>query len=164
MTTATQKLLPNPPLDGHIGFYPCKPDEWQTLPLPLRCSTAYPINKKFVSAVVFDVWFENYKFQAAVEVHPANAFKALFCLADGGTQLYSVSGVRWNDGSHSGAKWWQDNQTGAYRIAVGGGRTALEQGGYQGHIPANCEYDEAEQKWKHQGNPHSDKKTYSCLV
>ena len=156
-------LVPNPPLPGHNGFYPCEVGNWQALPLPLRCATSYPINKKHIAAVVFDTWFDNYKIRATVEVHPENVFKALFCFPEGGTQLYSVVRVKWDNGSYSSAKWVQDQQTGAYSIIVGGAY-ALRQGGFEWHIPANCEYDEIEQKWKMRQVPSSQSKTYSCLV
>ena len=159
-----QTLVPNPPLDGHIGFYPCNPGEWKALPLPLRCATSYPVNKKHIAAVVFDTWFDNYKFRATVEVHPENVFKALFCFSETGTQLYSVVGVKWDNGSYSAAQWHQDKQTGAYSIIVGRGVNALKQGGFQWHIPANCEYDEAEQKWEMKQPNNSPNKTYSCLI
>lgn len=164
ITAADQKaFLPEQPQKGHIGFYPCKPGEWRDLPLPLRCSTSYPIDGEYITAVLFDVWFDNYKFSAKVEVHPENVFKALFCLSEGGTQLYKVTGVKWNDGTTSFAKWWHDQRTGAYKISTTCGTTLLVQGGYRGHLPENCKFNEAEGRWTMECNSNGGIKNYSCL-
>ena len=154
-------FMPAKPIAGHRGFYPCKPNEWRDLPLPLCCGTSYPVNGRYITAVVFEAWFDNYKFSAKVEVHPHNAFKALFCSSEGDTQLYTVCSVKWADGSYSGAKWWSDNQTGAFSIAIGGGYTVLKQGGFQGHLPGNC-YKDEDGEWTLRQTEQSA--TFYCLV
>lgn len=130
-------FLPEPPIQGHVGYYPCKTvEDWHTLPLPLRCSTWYAGN---IEAVIFDTWLDNYKIKARVEVHPQHVFKALFTLSNGGTQLYSVCGIRFSDGTRTFAKWYQDTISGAFAITGNRGRVYGKQGGYQQHIPANVE-------------------------
>lgn len=130
-------FLPEVPTQGKIGYYPCSTvDEWNSLPLPLRCATWYDGS---VEAVIFDTWFDNYKIKATIEIHPQNAFKALFTLSNGGTQLYSICGVRLRDGTRRAAKWFQDTTSGTFSITESGGHVYGEQGGYRQHFPAIIE-------------------------
>lgn len=133
-------FLPEIPIQGHVGYYPCKTvADWKALPLPLRCATWYAGN---IDSVIFDTWFDNYRIKATVEVHPQHVFKALFTLSNGGTQLYSVCGIRFKDGTQTFAKWYQDTTSGAFAITGAGGHVYGKQGGYQQHFPANVEVNE----------------------
>ncbi len=160
------EFLPEKPIAGHTGFYPCANKEaWRDdLPLPMRCSTWFhEEGRARVKAVVFDVWFDNYGIKANVHVHPQEAFKALFCLNDGGTPLYSVVAVILEDGSQWPAKWWQDSNTGSFAIGKLNGGYFGCQGGFLKHLPENCYKNEAGE-WR-LGYCHGSKDiTYSCLV
>lgn len=130
-------FLPETPIQGHIGYYPCgKEEDWYRLPLPLRCATWY---EGKIEAIIFDTWLENYKISAKIEVHPQHVFKALFTLSNGDTQLYSVCGIRFKDGKRTFAKWWQDATSGAFAITDLSGHVYGKQGGYKQHFPANVE-------------------------
>lgn len=153
-------FLPESSIDGHIGFYPTTNEEWKTLPLPLRCATWY---RSDIESVIFDTWFSNYGIKATVEVHPQDAFKAIFTLSDGGTQLYSIVGVRTKDGKRLGAKWFQDTTSGAFGICFNGGDVIAKQGGYQAHMPGNC-YKDENGKWMLTTPKDSDAITRYCLV
>lgn len=130
-----KSFMPETPIEGRRGFYPCTEEEWRTLPLPLRCATWF---RNDIEAVIFDTWLDNYRIRANVEVHPEHAFKALFSQSNGGTQLYSVVGVRTDDGKRLGAKWLQDTASGAFAIISGGNFIAM-QGGYKAHMPEICQ-------------------------
>jgi len=139
------EFLPAIPKEGYRGFYPVTEDEWHKLPLPMRCSTW----DSRVAGVIFDVWFDNYKIKGYAELHPQNVFKALYmksnCLNDHSVLLYSVVYVRWHDGSKSFAKWYQDTETGAFTITTISNDTLGTQGGFRGHVPANCRKEDG--KW-----------------
>lgn len=128
-------FMPETPIEGRMGFYPCTQNEWKSLPLPLRCATWF---RRDIEAVIFDAWLDNYRFRANVEVHPEYAFKAVFSQSYGGTQLYSIVGIRTTDGKRIGAKWLQDTASGAFAIFAGGDCIA-KQGGYKAHMPEICQ-------------------------
>jgi hypothetical protein len=155
-------FLPEVTKEGHVGFYPTKPEEWKELPLPMQCSTSYPVNGNYIVGVIFNVWFDEYGMKAKVELHPENVFKALWCAAYSKPTFHEVSQVRWADGTVSFAKWYQDTKTGAYEITVGcNGTKVLVQGGYLGHIPSNCVLEESGE-WGM--NSCSNDRCYSCLI
>jgi len=139
------EFLPKTPKEGYRGFYPCaNNEEWSQLPLPMKCITWF----QNVHYVVFDAWFDNYKIKANVHVHRENAHKALFCSSQGGTQLYSITGVVFEDGRDTFAKWYQDTRTGTFAIYDGSGSLLGKQGGYKGFIPEICYKDENNNEWK----------------
>lgn len=135
-----KEFLPEKPINGKIGFYPAMTtEEWRSLPLPMKCATW----SAFVKYVIFDTFFSEYGFSGKVEVHAENAFKALFRCVEGDTQLYSVCAVRLFNGKTVAAKWWQDSETGAFQITDLKGNALGTQGGFRGHIPANCKKNSA---------------------
>jgi len=138
-----REFLPEQQKEGYRGFYPCTEKEWSDLPLPMRCSTWNPK----VKAVIFEVWFDNYKISADVHVHPQNVFKALFCSSEGKTQLYTVKAVEWEGGGWTFAKWMQDTTTGAFAIYTISGNLVGRQGGYGGFVPENCYKNDADE-WR----------------
>lgn len=109
-------------------------DKWRALPLPLKCATW----DASILSVIFNARFDNYGFNARVEVHPEYVIKALFMNRGSGTMLYTVCGLRMENGREYGANWRQDVETGAYCIFTSEGHRAGTQGGYLGHVPANC--------------------------
>ena len=148
-------FLPEQQKEGYLGYYPTTKEEFRELPLPMRCATAYPCSGEYITGVIFEARFEDYGIQGQVEIHPANVFKALFCKHGEGILLYSVCAVRWASGETSFAKWWQDVRTGAFQISTITGTPLLRQGGFHGHIPANCKYNEELGKWELHSAPHT---------
>jgi len=148
MKLAANEFLPVEPKEGYLGFYPCQTlEEWSKLPLPLRCITYY----QPVKAIVFDVWLDNYKIKTEVHLHPSYVHKVLFTSHGDGIQLYEIKAVIWENGSKTFAKWWQDTTTGAYSIATIAGDLIAKQGGFNGHVPANC-YKNKNGEWRLQSN------------
>ena len=138
-----KEFLPEKPVEGKRGYYPAiTDDDYRALPLPMKCAT-WDASVKYV---IFDTFFADYGFSANVEVHAEYAFKALFKLSVHDTQLYSVVAVRLKSGRSVAAKWEQDTQTGAFRIVTLSGKVLGTQGGFRGHIPANCGKDK-DGKW-----------------
>lgn len=129
LTKADREVfLPKERKEGYIGFYPARPEEWQRLPLPLRASTSYPIaNAGHVKAVIFDCYHDELSMPMEVSIHPQNVFKALFCFVQH-PQMYTITAVVMADGSRWGAKWRQDQRTGAFAVYAGG-YLVLKQGG-----------------------------------
>lgn len=139
MSKLNKDFLPEVQIEGRRGFYPVhSPEEWSGLPLPMKCATWEAGVKK----VIFDTFLSNYGISARIEVHAEDAFKALFTSCAEGPLLYSICAVRMNDGRECAAKWTQDTETGAYGIFNLSGRLLGRQGGYRGHVPANCYKDE----------------------
>ena len=135
-----KEFLPEKPINGKIGFYPAMTaEEYRALPLPMKCATW----DARVQYVIFDSYFRDYELSGKVEVHAENAFKALFRHSETDTQLYSVCAVRLFDGTRVAAKWWQDSETGAFKITDLKGNALGTQGGFRGHIPANCKKNSA---------------------
>ncbi len=135
-------FLPETPIKGRIGYYPSMTaEEYRALPLPMRCATW----DADIEAVIFETFFSDYGTRARVVVHPEQAFKCLFRHSETDTQLYSVIGVQ-KAGKMYYAKWLQDTTTGAFAIVNGYGNAYGKQGGYRGHVPANCKKNE-EGKW-----------------
>lgn len=135
MNEIYKDFLPKEAIEGKRGFYPAMTaEEYRALPLPMKCAT-WDASVKYV---IFDTFFSDYGFSGSVEVHAENAFKALFRYSNSDTQLYSVCAVRLSDGKRVAAKWYQDSISGAFEITTITGKVLGTQGGFRGHIPANC--------------------------
>lgn len=154
-----KEFLPKELKKGYTGFYPCKTNEWDKMPLPMKCATWFDN----VEYVIFDVYLSDFKISSKIEIHRDNAFKALFCISEKDPTLYSVIGVRFADGKKTFAKWYQDTKSGSYSITGINGHVYGVQGGYKCHIPKNC-YKDNNNDWKLE-YVSNDKEIYSsCLV
>jgi len=124
MKNVYKDFLPEVTIEGKRGYYPAMTrEEWDAS----------------VKYVIFDTFFSDYGVKGKVEVHAAEAFKALFRCSESDTQLYSVCAVRLRDGKEIAAKWIQDTTSGAFRIITPISQKTLgTQGGFRGHVPANC--------------------------
>jgi len=135
MNELYKEFLPEVAIEGKRGFYPSMTaEEYRALPLPMKCATW----RASVEYVIFDTFFSDYGVSGNVEVHAQEAFKALFRHSESDTQLYSVCAVRLRDGKRVAAKWLQDTISGAFQIVTLSGTVLGTQGGFRGHIPANC--------------------------
>lgn len=141
-------FMPKEKKEGKLGFYPVANEhEWDELPAVYKAMEWFPVDvynrelKKNVTTVPeyieFDVvYMKPYKIRATVKVHVQEVQKILFCLFDDPQcQLYSVSGVVFQNGERWGAKWLQDSKTGAFAIQVQGGKIVGKQGGFRGFVP-----------------------------
>jgi len=117
---------------------------WKEQELPIKCSKWFPICGSHVKNVIFDVYFEDYGVSSKVYIHRQNAFKML-CMS-GSPQFYSISGVQFEDGTETYAKWYQDRISNCFKIVTIGGTILGLQGGYNQRIPENCYLDNGE--WK----------------
>lgn len=136
MKISYKEFLPEVTIEGKRGFYPAMTrEEWDAIPLPMKCATW----DASVKSVIFDTFFSDYGVKGKVEVYTAEAFKALFRYSESDTQLYSICAVRLRDGKEIAAKWIQDTTSGAFRIITPISQKTLgTQGGFRGHVPANC--------------------------
>ena len=140
--TIYRDMLPDKPIEGHLGYYPVSNfKEWENLPDLYKTMEWEPIvdsqnNMSAVKAVIFDVpYMEPYGVRARVSVHPSEVHKILFCLFnDTQCLLYSISVVELENGKRLHAQWLQDSISGAFAIKVAN-RLIARQGGFQGFIP-----------------------------
>ena len=155
-----ENMMPSKPIEGHLGFYPaCNAEEWENLPIVYRAMQWFPVevyntrlHKKettVVESVIFDVvYLKPYKIRAKVEVHVQEVQNILFCLHENtDCHLYSICGVKFQNGEVCGAKWLQDSKTGAYAVYAYNKYVGM-QGGFGGFIPENIEKTEDGWKWK----------------
>ena len=147
-------MLPKEQMKGKRGFYPvATKEEWDSLPAVYKAMEWFPQDvfddyrrrnvRSIPEYVEFSVtYLTPYKINATVKVHVQEVQKILFCLfEDAQCQLFSVSGVVFQNGVRWGAQWKQDTRTGAFAIYASGHCVGM-QGGYLGHIPANIEKEE----------------------
>jgi len=144
-------FLPEHPVVGYRGFYPCPGDHAAIvrLPLPLRTVTvqsgwvAVRAKAMFQTADGASTNGQPVFNNLTVRLTPAEAIKILFCST--GVSLAHL-GMERADGSVAFASWRQDTRTGAFAIFVGAypdtspSNAAVIQGGYQGHMPAGVRW------------------------
>lgn len=155
-----ENMMPFKPIDGHLGFYPaCNAEEWENVPAIYKAMQWFPVevyNTRWhrkemtvAKSVIFDVTFlKPYKIRAKVEVHVQEVQSILFCShKDPDCQLYSICGVKFQNGEECGAKWLQDSKTGAFAVYAYNRYIGM-QGGFKGFVPDNIEKSEDGWKWK----------------
>lgn len=142
-------FIPEFPVNGYQGFYPCPADAADKLPLPLRCVTV-----KEVKAVHCTILFhaaENggigkgkavfHRLHAVLR--PEEAIKLLFTSSHVTLDHLQVEWSR-DDGKHlTFASWRQDTRTGAFAIFAGcynESDPCIIQGGFRGHMPENVRW------------------------
>ena len=170
--TKYSKFLPKETKAGKRGYYPItNHSEWEELPAVYKAMEWYPIEvsrktysggliteKTFVKNVVFDIpYLAPYGTRAKVSVHRQEVQQILFCLHNAtDCHLYSVCEVEFENGERWGAKWVQDNYTGAFAI-VCNGHYAGKQGGFHETVPAIIEETEEGFEYKQGYSPYESK-------
>ena len=165
------KFLPKVAKEGKRGYYPVATyQEWEELPAVYKAMEWSPIEvdkmsyngkfvkeKTFVKNVVFDTYLPQLSTSAKVSVHRQEVQQILFCLHNStDCHLYTVCEVEFENGVRWGAKWVQDNETGAFAI-VCHGRYVGMQGGFLRTVPANIEETEDGFEYKQGYNCYGSK-------
>lgn len=174
MSIWNKKMMPEVQEKGKRGFYPVvNKEEWEKLPCIYKAMDWFPIEvpklqwdgkihreKSFVKEVVFDcIYIEPYGVRGKLYVHRENFQKIMFCYyGKTDCHLYSVCGVKFENGEEWSAEWKQDTRTGAYAL-YSNGHCLARQGGFMGYIPESVT--ETENGYEYNQNYYSEK--HECI-